>query len=162
MSDIKDKINTVLEEKFSQEAYQEFFVVEIIHAQNDHIQVFLDHDKGLQLEHCVEISRYLEKYIEENNLLPETYTLDVSSAGVGAPLKQIRQYRKNIGRLLSAELTDTHVNAKGTLVEVTDEYIVLEHSEKVQEEGKKKKKEVMVRENIVFDRIKKAVIKIAF
>jgi len=162
MSDIKNKINTVLEEKFSQEAYQDFFVVEIQQSANDHIEVFLDHDKGLQLEHCVEISRFLEKHIEENNLLPETYTLDVSSAGVGSPLKQIRQYRKNIGRLLSAELTDTHVNAKGTLVEVTDDYIVLEHSEKVQEEGKKKKKEVMVRENISYDRIKKAVIKIAF
>lgn len=162
MSNIIDKINTVLEEKFCQEAYQDFFVVEIIHSQNDHLQVFLDHDKGLQLEHCVEFSRFLEKYIEENKLLPDTYTLDVSSAGVGSPLKQIRQYRKNIGRLLSAELTDTHVNAKGTLVEVTDEYIVLEHSEKVQEEGKKKKKEVMVRENIGYDRIKKAVIKIAF
>jgi ribosome maturation factor RimP len=138
MSDIKEKINAVLEEKFRQEAYHEFFVVEILQSANDHIQVFLDHDIGLQLEHCVDISRFLEKYIEENNLLQENYTLDVSSAGVGSPLKQIRQYRKNIGRLLSAELTDTHVNAKGTLVEVTDEYIVLEHSEKVQEEGKKK------------------------
>jgi ribosome maturation factor RimP len=81
---------------------------------------------------------------------------------VGSALKLVRQYRKNIGRLLSAELNDTHVNAKGTLVEVHDDYIVLEHSEKVQEEGKKKKKEVMVRENIAYDRIKKAVIKIAF
>jgi ribosome maturation factor RimP len=162
MSDIKEKINAVLEEKFRQEAYHEFFVVEILQSANDHVQVFLDHDIGLQLEHCVDISRFLEKYIEENNLLQENYTLDVSSAGVGSPLKQIRQYRKNIGRLLSAELTDTHVNAKGTLVEVTDEYIVLEHSEKVQEEGKKKKKEVMVQENISYDKIKKAVIKIAF
>ena len=162
MADIKQKLSEVLEEKFSQEGYGDFFVVEIHQSPNDHIEVFLDHDKGLQLEHCVEISRVLEKYIEENTLLSEKYTLDVSSAGVGSALKLVRQYRKNIGRLLSAELTDTHVNAKGTLVEVHDDHIVLEHSEKVQEEGKKKKKEVMVRENITYDRIKKAVIKIAF
>ena len=162
MADIKQKLSAILEEKFGQEGYQEFFVVEIQQSGNDHIEVFLDHDSGLQLEHCVEISRFLEKYIEENNLLSEKYTLDVSSAGVGSALKLVRQYRKNIGRLLSAELTDTHVNAKGTLVEVNDEYIVLEHNEKVQEEGKKKKKEVVVRENISYDRIKKAVIKIAF
>jgi acetyl-CoA carboxylase biotin carboxylase subunit len=65
MSDIKEKINAILEEKFGQEAYHEFFVVEIIQSANEHIQVFLDHDIGLQLEHCVDISRYLEKYIEE-------------------------------------------------------------------------------------------------
>jgi ribosome maturation factor RimP len=81
---------------------------------------------------------------------------------VGSPLILLRQYQKNIGRLLSAELTDTHINAKGTLVEVQEDHIVLEYSEKVQEEGKKKKKEVIVRENIPFDRIKKAVIKVAF
>jgi ribosome maturation factor RimP len=162
MADIIQKLSAILEEKFDQEGYQEFFVVEIQQSGNDHIEVFLDHDTGLQLEHCVEISRFLEKYIEENNLLSEKYTLDVSSAGVGSALKLLRQYRKNIGRLLSAELTDTHVNAKGTLVEVQEDYIVLEHSEKVQEEGKKKKKEIIVRENIPYNRIKKAVIKIAF
>jgi ribosome maturation factor RimP len=162
MADIKQTLSTILEEKFGQEDYKEFFVVEIIQSANDHIQVFLDHDNGLQLEHCVDVSRFLEKYIEENNLLSENYTLDVSSAGVGSPLILLRQYKKNIGRLLSAELTDTHINAKGTLVEVQEDHIVLEYSEKVQEEGKKKKKEVMVRENIPFDRIKKAVIKVAF
>ena len=162
MADIKQTLSTILEEKFGQEDYKEFFVVEIIQSANDHIQVFLDHDNGLQLEHCVDVSRLLEKYIEENNLLSENYTLDVSSAGVGSPLILLRQYQKNIGRLLSAELTDTHINAKGTLVEVQEDHIVLEYSEKVQEEGKKKKKEVLVRENIPFDRIKKAVIKVAF
>jgi ribosome maturation factor RimP len=163
MADIKQKLLEILEEKFGTEGYSSFFVVDILLSADEHLQVFLDNDNGLLLEHCVEISRFLEHYIEENNLLGEKYTIDVSSPGVGAPLILKRQYQKNIGRLISVELSETHVNAKGTLVEVHDDYIVLEYTEKVLvEEGKKKKKEVTLRKNIPFEHIQKAVIKIVF
>jgi ribosome maturation factor RimP len=162
MADIKQKLTEVLEGKFNEEAYTAFFLVDLTQSADEHIQVFLDHDQGLKLEHCVEMSRFLEKYIEENVLLGENYTLDVSSPGVGAPLKMKRQFQNNIGRLLSVELNESHVNAKGILTEVHDEFLVLEYNEKVLvEEGKKKKKEVTVQQNIPFESIKKAVVKIA-
>ncbi len=162
MADIKQKLTDLLEERFAEEAHSSFFVVDILHSADDHIQVFVDNDSGLLLEHCVTLSRFLENYIEENGLLGEKYTLDVSSPGVGSPLKLIRQYQKNIGRLLSVELVDSHIHDKGNLVEVNDDFIVLEYKEKIQEEGKKKKKEVVIRKSIPFDKIKKAVVKIEF
>lgn len=163
MADIKQTLTEILEEKFKQEDCSSFFIVDIIQSADEHIQVFIDHDNGLQLEHCVMLSRFLEKHIEENALLSDTYTLDVSSPGVGSPLKLKRQYEKNIGRLLGVELNDTHVNANGMLIAVHDDYIVLEYSEKVLvEEGKKKKKEITVQKNIPFENIKKAIVKISF
>jgi ribosome maturation factor RimP len=163
MSDIKEKIKNLLEEKFSEETYQSFFLIDIIQSASEQIQVYIDRDAGLQLEHCVDISRFIEKNIEENAWLGDSYSLDVSSPGVGEPLKMIRQYQNNIGRLLSVELVDSHINAQGTLTEVNEEYLVIEYKEKVlAEPGKKKKIEITTQKQIPFNQIKKAVVKIAF
>lgn len=163
MADIKEKLKELLDKKFSEEAYQSFFLIEIVQSASEHIQVYIDKDGGLQLEHCVEISRFLEKNIEENAWLGDNYSLDVSSPGVGEPLKIIRQYQNNIGRLLSIELNDSHINAQGTLTEVNEENLVIEYKEKVlAEPGKKKKIEITVQKQIPFSQIKKAIVKIAF
>lgn len=162
MVELTQKLEQLLNEKFETEDYKHFFVVEIRKLSGDLIQVYIDSDKGLQLEQCVEISRYLEQHIEENEWLSDKYTLEVSSPGVGSPLKLKRQYHINIGRTVSVELTDSHVHVKGELKGVFDDYIVVEYSEKVQEEGKKKKKEVQVQRNIPFEQIKKTVVKVSF
>lgn len=162
MVEITQKLEQLLNEKFEQEDYNHFFVVEIRQLPGDLIQVYIDSDKGLQLEDCVLFSRYLEKQIEEHNWLGEKYTLEVSSPGIGTALKLKRQYYKNIGRTVSVELTDSHKHVKGELTAVFDDHIIVAYTEKVQEEGKKKKKEVVVQRNIPFEQIKKTVVKISF
>jgi len=162
MAELTKKLEQILTEKFETEGYEHFFVVEAKVLPGDFIQVYVDSDKGLQLEYCVEFSRLLEQHIEENNWLNEKYTLEVSSPGVGKPLKLKRQYRKNIGRMVSVEVTDSHKHVKGVLEAVFDDHIVVTYSEKVQEEGRKKKKEVQVQRNIPFEQINETVVKISF
>ena len=162
MVELTEKLEQLLKEKFETEGYEHFFVVETKKLPADRIQVYVDSDLGLQLEHCVEFSRYLEQHIEENNWLNDKYTLEVSTPGVGTALKLKRQYHKNIGRTVSVELIDDHKHVKGELKAVFEDHIVLEYSEKVQEAGKKKKKEVTVQRNIPFEQIKKTVVKISF
>ena len=163
MVEVKQKLIDLLEEKFALEEYKAFYLVDIACGEKDKIQVYIDKDNGLKLEDCVEISRFLEKNIEENNWLGENYSLDVSSPGVGAVLKLKRQYQNNIGRLLSVETTDSNTEINGKLIALSDTFITVETIEKVPvEEGKKKKKEITVEKEITFDNIKKAVVKIAF
>ena len=101
MISLTDKLVELLEEKFQEEAFAHLFLIELNHKPNDVIEVFLDSDNSVTYEYCVKVSRYLEQHIEENGWLGEKYTLDVSSAGVGKPLKLKRQYVKNIGREVS-------------------------------------------------------------
>jgi ribosome maturation factor RimP len=156
------KLEELLKQKFEEEEYQHLFVVEVKHLPGDKINVFIDSDTGLQLDHCATISRFLESEIEENGWLGEKYTLDVSSPGVDNPLKLKRQYHKNIGREVSVELEDTHKHIKGVLTEVNDEFITVELEEKVRLEGKKKKEWVTTRHEVPFDQIKKTIVKISF
>lgn len=162
MVSLVDKLTELLEQKFQEEGFQHLFLVEMNQLPNEVVQVFLDSDEAVTYEHCVKISRYLESHIEENQWLGERYTLDVSSAGVGAPLKLKRQYVKNVGRDVSVEVVDDHKHIKGTLQAVEDNHIVVTYEEKVKIEGRKKKELITVEKVIDFDKIKKTTVSISF
>jgi len=159
---LTEKLTTLLEEKFQEEEFKHLFLVELKQLPNDLIQVFLDSDNVVKYEHCVKVSRYLEEHIEANEWLGEKYTIDVSSAGVGAPLKLKRQYFKNIGRNVSVELKDDHKHLKGVLTEVNEDCILVVYEEKVRIEGRKKKELITVKKEVSFDNIKNTIITISF
>jgi ribosome maturation factor RimP len=162
MISLTEKLTTLLEQKFQEEEFSHLFLVELKHSVNDVIQVFLDSDTSITYEYCVKVSRYLEAHIEEGGWLGEKYTLDVSSAGLGAPLLLKRQYVKNIGRNVSIEVKDDHKHTKGVLAEVNEDSVVVEYEEKVKIEGRKKKELMTIRKEISFDNIKKTIITVSF
>lgn len=162
MISLTEKLTALLEQKFQEEEFSHLFLIELKQLTNDVIQVFLDSDNSVTYEHCVKISRYLEEQIEEGGWLGEKYTLDVSSAGVGTPLKFKRQYIKNIGRNVSIEVADDHKHIKGVLAEVKEDSVVVEYEEKVKIEGRKKKELMTIQKEVSFDNIKKTVITISF
>lgn len=162
MISLTEKLTALLEQKFQEEEFSHLFLVELKHSTNDVIQIFLDSDSSVTYEYCVKLSRYLEGHIEEGGWLGEKYTLDVSSAGVGAPLQFKRQYVKNIGRNVSVEVKDDHKHIKGVLTEVNEDSVVVEYEEKVKIEGRKKKELTTIRKEVPFDNIKKTIITVSF
>ena len=100
------------------------------------LNIKVDTDEGISLSECAAISRELGRMLEEDKRMDFRYNLEVSSPGVGYPLKLHRQYVKNIGRHLEVSLSDNS-RRKGKLLEVTDEAI---HLEPLPQKKKKKKK----------------------
>lgn len=138
------------------EGETEYFPVEIKIRPTHNIKVFLDGDKGVTIEKCVQVNRKLCKLIEERGMFPEgEFSLEVSSPGIGEPLKLHRQYHKNIGRTIEVVLADDKV-LEGLLKEVTDGGILVETTT-----GKNKKKE-SVQHAIPFDQIKTIKVQVTF
>lgn len=93
------------------------------------ISVFLDHEvTGLNIDTCAKISREVSFLIESKSLIEDKYTLNVSSPGLDRPLKDHRQYTKNIGRKASIKYTTEHGNKtiKGVFTGFTDTQITLD------------------------------------
>jgi ribosome maturation factor RimP len=159
---IIQKIEAILATRFALPEYAHLFVIEIRMLPNETLNLFLDSDTGVTLEECAEISRFLESFIEENQLLGEAYTIEVSSPGVSRPLALPRQYPKHIGREVSVETIHSHVHIKGILEAVTEAGLTITYTEKVVVEGTKKKKNVDIRKEIPFAEIKKTLVKVSF
>jgi ribosome maturation factor RimP len=82
--------------------------------------------------------------------------LEVSSPGIGEPLKQHRQYVKNIGREVEVLLAEDNRTVTGKLLLVTDESITVEKTEG------KGKKQVISNEELPITNIKQTKVLIKF
>jgi ribosome maturation factor RimP len=132
------------------------FLVEVRIKPTNNVKVFIDSDEGLPLSAIVSYNRALYKKLEESAVFPaDDFSLEVSSPGLDEPLKNRRQYTKNIGRFIEVLLNDT-TKKEGKLLEVTEEGFLIET-----EEGKGKKK-VVNQETVLFTDIKTTKIQVKF
>jgi ribosome maturation factor RimP len=122
------------------------------------IVVYVDSDEGVTLSECQSISRYLEAGIDQEGFLGEQYSLDVSSPGLDRPLLNLRQYQKNIGRVLKIQ-TKEGKTITGKLLEAGPQEVTL--LEEVLK-GKKKMKSWGNEQTLSFDDIKETFVEIRF
>lgn len=150
-----DRVTKLVEEKMEG---TDLFIVELSVKPGNKIEILVDRDSGLALEDCLSVSRHVEGNLDREL---EDYSLDVSSPGVGKPLKLKRQYVKNVGRTVNVKRTDGTI-VEGVLVSSDEEKIVVHTRTKEEVEGKKGKKWVERDEEIAFDAISETKIVISF
>lgn len=136
---IEEKIREILDAKFLEEEYADYYLVDISHV-NSKVEVFVDCDSGLSLKKCTTLSRFLESIIDENEWLGPKYTLEVSSPGLTRPLIP-RQYQKNIGRQVKVKVGEETFEGKLEKVENEKIFVSFTTIEKI--EKKKVKTDIL-------------------
>ena len=126
------RVIELVEEKISDRP--ELFLVEVKMLPNNKLIIHVDGDEGISIQDCAAISRHVGFHLEEENAIEKAYNLEVSSPGVGEPLRLKRQYEKNIGREVSVKLAGGDIK-EGKLLDVNEQSITIEA--KVKEKGKK-------------------------
>ena len=110
------------------------YIVKVSVGKDNLITVYIDGDEGVTIDHCVELSRFIEKNLDRE---VEDYELKISTAGIDQPLVNIRQYPKNIGKPVEILLEDGSIK-KGILQKADSEKIII--AEAVKNKNKKSKK----------------------
>lgn len=126
------------------------FVVDVKCSPANEIEIVIDADGVVDLDACVELSRAVEAAFDRE---VEDFELSVYSAGVGQPLKLLRQYYKLVGGTIEL-LLESGVKILATLKEVSPEALTISYTERRAVEGKKRKVEVEVVESYTFDQVK--------
>ncbi len=126
MPSLHDRINEWLAPKLDE---LDAYLVEVRHnPASRRIEVYLDRDapdKGIDLDACEAVSRFLETYLDHAEGVPRDYILEVSSPGMGNPFKTLRQYRKYIGREVDVVLLDGR-KLQGILADASETGIELD------------------------------------
>ena len=126
------KIRALAEEKLEG---SELFVVDVTCSPTNDVEVLVDSDSSVAIEDCVALSRAIEDSLDRDQ---EDFSLTVASAGIGQPLRMLRQYRKLIGHPVEVVLLNG-MKLLAELRDATEESITLAYEEKVAVEGKKRK-----------------------
>jgi ribosome maturation factor RimP len=136
---------------------ESLFLIDITISETNKIEVLIDGDNGVNLQDCIDLSRFIENNLdrEEND-----FSLEVASVGIGTPLKLTRQYKKNIGRDLIVTTKDTKIEAE--LIAATEESITLSWSAREPKKIGKGKETVLKKEEILYKDITKAIVTVKF
>lgn len=95
------------------------------------LELYVDTDAGITIDECAEINRRILPLLESTALLPELSRVEVSSPGVDRPLKFMRQYPRNIGRIVDVKYRAGEIERAmhGYLEDVDDSLIVVKTAE---------------------------------
>lgn len=129
------------------------FVVDVTISPSNQVELLIDSDTSVGIDSCIELSRAIEAEFDREI---EDFELTVASAGIGHPLKVLRQYQKLVGRPVEVVLKSGG-KLVATLASVDAEGLSLVYTEKVLLEGKKRKQEVEVKKDFKFEDIKSTI-----
>ncbi len=92
------------------------------------LRVFIDHENGIFVEDCAEVSRQISAVMDVEDPITVAYNLEVSSPGMERPLFKVAHYQQFIGHEVSLVLKMAMGNRrkwKGDIISVEGELVTL-------------------------------------
>lgn len=134
-----------------EEFHFELVDVEFIkEAGNWYLRAYVDKEGGIAVDDCEAVSRRLGVWLDEKDFIEESYILEVSSPGLGRPLKKEKDFIREMGKDVDIKLYKAKNKQKdfsGSLKAYDEATVTI-----VQEDGSE----------LVFNRPEIALIRLAF
>ena len=71
---------------------------------NWYLRAYIDKPGGITIDDCELVSRALNEKLDEEDFIPDAYILEVSSPGLGRPLKKDKDFARSIGQDVDVRL----------------------------------------------------------
>ncbi len=129
---MKEKIRRMAEQVADEQGV-ELFDVELLGKGKLLVRVYIDREGGVTLDECERFSKSLGVLLDVENPLPGPYTLEVSSPGLDRPLRNPRDFERNIGklcRIVTREKVENRNFFVGRISSITQEAVRLRMDER--------------------------------
>ncbi len=118
-------------------------------AGNWYLRVYVDKEGGIAVDDCEVVSRALSDLLDAEDFVEDSYILEVSSPGLGRPLKKEKDFVRSVGKEVDIHLyksIDRQKEFTGVLKSWTKDEIVLQIDDA----------------DVTFDRTNVALIRLSF
>ncbi len=98
------------------------------------LRLILDKDGGVTLDDCTRVSQEVGRNLDVEDIIPTSYTLEVSSPGLTRPLKTEKDFLKYLQRLVKVKTVDPIENRrqfKGRLQGVSENGVEIQVDGKI-------------------------------
>lgn len=134
------------------------YALSVVVRPGNRIVVELEDAGPVNIDHCVALSRHIESSLDRET---EDFSLDVSSPGLDKPLRDPRQFIKNVGRTLQVTLPDGS-QCEGVLHAADGESFTIHETKKVKDPQTKKNTLQTTVHNWGYSAVKQAKLVITF
>ena len=69
-----------------------------------YLRAYIDKEGGIAVDDCEVISRILSDWLDQTDFIEDSYILEVSSPGLGRPLKKERDFERSLGEEVEIRL----------------------------------------------------------
>lgn len=125
MNDLRQKI-LQLAKQVADEEEVELVDIELPGKGKVFLRAVIDRENGITLDDCEKFSRSFEAVLDVEDPFTGPYTLEVSSPGLDRPLKDIKDFEKNKGKLVRIVTNEKIANQSffiGRIVEIGSGYV---------------------------------------
>lgn len=71
---------------------------------NFYLRAYIDKEGGITIDDCETISRSLSDWLDKEDMIQDSYIMEVSSPGLGRPLKKEKDFARSIGKEVEVKL----------------------------------------------------------
>lgn len=117
---------------------------------NWYLRAYIDKEGGININDCELVSRRLSDLLDEADYVEDAYILEVSSPGLGRPLKKEKDYQRSLGKeieIRTYSMVEGRKEFRGVLCSYTDTEVTIKEEE--QEKVFAKKEIALIR--LAFD-----------
>jgi len=122
------ELNELIEPKVTSFGY-EFYHLELVKEEGeDYLRIYIDSENGISLKDCENVSRPISAMLDENDPIPFSYYLEVSSPGVYRALFNDGHLTKSIGEYVDIQLNSLFNGkreVKGELVSFNEKEVII-------------------------------------
>lgn len=96
---------------------------------NWYLRAYIDKEGGITVDDCEIVSRTLSDKLDKDDFIEEAYVLEVSSPGLGRPLKKDKDFQRSLGEEVEIRLykaLDKSKEYKGILKNYSKDTVTIE------------------------------------
>lgn len=94
------------------------------------LRIFIDHENGIRINDCERVSKKISASLDEVDLIPGPYVLEVSSPGLNRLLKKKEDFERFQGKWIKLTFADPHQKTQfldGKILSCDDNILILEN-----------------------------------
>ena len=98
-------------------------------AGNWYLRAYIDKEGGITVDDCEVISRMLSDWLDREDFIQDSYIMEVSSPGLGRPLKKDKDFERSLGKEVEIRLFKARNKQKeftGLLKSYDKEHVTIE------------------------------------
>lgn len=94
-----------------------------------YLRAYIDKEGGITVNDCEAVAREMNDLLDAADFIPDSYVFEVSSPGLGRPLKKEKDYVRNLGKAVEIRTYRAIERSKefeGTLKAYTEDTVTIE------------------------------------
>lgn len=97
-----------------------------------YLRAYIDKEGGFTVDDCELVSRRLSDWLDEKDFIDDSYILEVSSPGLGRPLKKEKDFKRSMGEQVDIKLyraIDRQKDFTGALAAYDEDTVTIQYED---------------------------------